>query len=525
MSKLILIDAFSIGYRGYSVNYSIGISMLYNALNTSGVECQVLKRPNEPREDYASWVRLIAHKIMMSNPRVVAISVRCDTFPMAMDLIEVLKKEYNSDLIIVLGGAHASICFESIMKASESVDYIIIGEGETTLPNLVKAIYNKDDVSKIKGIVYRDNKRIVHTAKAEYAELKDCNINQYKLILDNYSNERSWFPIEAGRGCQYNCSFCCTTKMWRRVFRLYNADTVANTLIHIYNIYNIRRFQFIHDNILSSKDVILFLDTLSQKLKPYPIKWECSARIDNISDENTKLLKKAKCCSIYFGFETGSPKMQKVYKKNLDLRMLDSKIAILNKYGMGFIASFILGHPDEGLEDISLTLSLAVRLRSEKNCQTIQLHNLSFINGSDIYDKYKNDLVFDGKHPDRVISVFDEPIYTKINKDIYSYYFSYSKYTDEINSVLGKSDQYAAIINKYSKSINYIQMIVGTDSIIEILDAYANYYVGRRRDAIEDYINGKKLSTEEARQVSNIIDFEELLHKRGAYQHKLVGGE
>ena len=68
-------------------------------------------------------------------------------------------------------------------------------------------------------------------------------------------------------------------------------------------------------------------------------------------------------------------------------------------------------------------------------------------------------------------------------------------------------------------------MIVGTDSIIEILDAYANYYVGRRRDAIEDYINGKKLSTEEARQVSNIIDFEELLHKRGAYQHKLIGGE
>lgn len=517
MNGLILVDAFTIGYKCYSVNYSVGVSILYDALNDAKIQCNVLKRPTEQTDDYASWVRLIAQKIMINNPKIVAISARCDTFPFTMDLIELLKTEYNSNLNIILGGPHASICYKSIMQSSDFVDYIIVGEGEKVLPDLVNAIYDGLDVLKISGVVFHDGDYgIIYTGEAKYKCLGNSDIKQYKLILDNYVDERSWFPIEIGRGCQYNCTFCCTTKMWRQKFRLYNAYSIINTLINIYSKYDICRFQFIHDNILSSEEAIPFLTLLSEKFEKYPIQWECSARIDNITEQKVKLLKRAKCCSIYFGFETASSKMQKIYRKNIDLNSVKSKVEILKKYDMGFVASFIIGHPDESIDDISLTLSLAVLLRCQKNCYVIQLHRLSFINGSDIYNQYKEDLKFDGNYPEQKISELNKPIYTNMGyKEIYSYYYNYSKYSDDIENVLNNTDIYVKIINKYSKSIDYIQKAVGSNLIISILDAYVNYLTLNRRDFINEFLISKNLNGEFIQKVNNIINFENLI-----YTHK-----
>ena len=120
------------------------------------------------------------------------------------------------------------------------------------------------------------------------------------------------------------------------------------------------------------------------------IKWGCSSRIDTIDDELLNIMSRAGCNTIFFGVESGSQRMQKILKKNLDLNIMDKLIASLKKYNIEPIFSFIYGFPREKPADIEMTLDLyykiyeAYRNNFFKRKAFIQLHKLMFLPGTDI---------------------------------------------------------------------------------------------------------------------------------------------
>jgi radical SAM superfamily enzyme YgiQ (UPF0313 family) len=111
----------------------------------------------------------------------------------------------NQGIITVAGGQH--FVEETIPEAlSSSIDYIVLGEGEETIRELLQAIESNQDISKIKGIAYLENGKPVFTAKRE--PLADFD----KLPLPDFSLVRyariKLYPVERIRGCGMNCEFC-----------------------------------------------------------------------------------------------------------------------------------------------------------------------------------------------------------------------------------------------------------------------------------------------------------------------------
>ncbi len=120
----------------------------------------------------------------------------------------------KTDSIFIAGGPHPSALPEEILSF---FDYVVIGEGEETLPELIETLMMGKDVSSVKGIAFMDNGNVIFTEKRDAVD------------LDRYppfdSHMRS--SIEISRGCPFNCSYCQTPQLFGHCMRHRSIDVIA----------------------------------------------------------------------------------------------------------------------------------------------------------------------------------------------------------------------------------------------------------------------------------------------------------
>jgi radical SAM superfamily enzyme YgiQ (UPF0313 family) len=107
----------------------------------------------------------------------------------------------------------------------------------------------------------------------------------------------------------------------------------------------------------------------------------------------------AGCTGIFFGIETGSPRMQKIIRKKLSLQQVKTVINETHSLGMHVTTSFIIGFPQEQKEDLSNTINMARELIS-MGVNAVQVYLLSPLPGSELYRTFGNTLQHDGQWSD-----------------------------------------------------------------------------------------------------------------------------
>ncbi len=131
---------------------------------------------------------------------IVAYSVMSTQTHRVQHEVSVLRQEYGKQLILVGGGPHASARPRDLLNWG--FDYVIIGEGERTFPDLVHRLVTRDDPAGIEGVV--------SNIRENYPRPKDLS----QIKLDNYPpfaiEMNVVGPIEVTRGCPFSCKFCCT---------------------------------------------------------------------------------------------------------------------------------------------------------------------------------------------------------------------------------------------------------------------------------------------------------------------------
>ncbi len=117
--------------------------------------------------------------------------------------------------IFIAGGPHPSACPEETLR---HFDFVVIGEGEETLPELVNVLQNKGDISSVKGIAYKEKNSIVITEKRE-----NIDLNKYPPF-DPYVMHSS---IEITRGCPFFCAYCSTPQLFGHNMRHRSIDAIS----------------------------------------------------------------------------------------------------------------------------------------------------------------------------------------------------------------------------------------------------------------------------------------------------------
>ncbi len=272
-----------------------------------------------------------------------------------LELVRYLRKKYPKTPII-LGGNEATINYDIYLK--NGADYIVMGEGEEALLDLVKSIEKGRKPLRVNGIAFYNKGRLVLNNKKYIERLDNLPFPaRDKLPLKNYwKAKRSHGPVTkkftsiiTSRGCPYNCSFCSSSLFWSRMWRKRSIESVLNEIGQCVKEFGITEFEFEDDNLTldTKRAKELFRGIIKQGLK---ISWTTpnGVRSDHVDDEMLELMKKSGCMHLTFAPESGSKRILKeVYNKSIDIDRITALVKKCNSIGIRTACFFVVGTPVE----------------------------------------------------------------------------------------------------------------------------------------------------------------------------------
>src|SRR4030043_202948 len=285
-----------------------------------------------------------------------------------VDALRVLKlaKDINPAIVTVIGNVHPTFCYEEILREHHTyVDFIVRGEGEETMVELLNALSTNGDISKVKGIAYRDNGEIIITSPRGFIkdldilpmawDLIDWPIYTYKPMDDSVLA-----IVSSSRGCTQQCSFCSQQLFWQRQWRGRSAENFVNELEFLRDIYRVNVVMISDETpTLSRKRWEKILDLKIERRLDTKLLLE--TRVNDILRDEDIMWKynEANVDHIYVGVESTSQTTLDIFKKNIKAEESKRALEIINEYDIVSETSFVLGMPDDTKESIRNAVELA----------------------------------------------------------------------------------------------------------------------------------------------------------------------
>jgi anaerobic magnesium-protoporphyrin IX monomethyl ester cyclase len=304
-----------------------------------------------------------------------------------------LVKEVYPDVPVIWGGIHPSLLPEQTL-ANPLVDIMVVGEGEATFEELVKALETRTPLSRVKGICYQENGKVYRTETRAFVDLNEQPPLSYHLVnMDHYRRRlfgRDHISFNSSRGCTYRCSFCWDPVMHKRRWRAMEADTVLDHLNRIVKDYGLRGFLFTDDHFFIDMDrayrileaiVRVGLDISISKLQ---IRADTLCRMKK---DFFELLVRAGVKRVSVGVESGSQAMLDLIKKDLSVEDVIEANRKLIPYPIVPVFLFMMGLPTETPEQFAKSIRLAIRLTDE-NPKAVKTFNIyTPYPGTKLYDR------------------------------------------------------------------------------------------------------------------------------------------
>lgn len=280
-----------------------------------------------------------------------------------------LIKKIMPETKVVLGGTHVHL-FPHETKNLEGVDFAFMGEAELSLVEFLKNLKNPAYYHKIPGLIYRntegkiiknDFEPLDNLDELPFPERKLLNIKRYNSLLSKASLSTT---IISSRGCPFRCAFCDRPlSPITSHFRFRGTKNVVDEICECVEL-GIKDFLFYDDTFTVNRERVLDFceEIIKQKLE---IRWDIRTRVDIVDEEMLKILKKAGCVAIHYGVESGSDKILKVIRKGFTVKKVREIFKLTKKLKIETLAYFMIGLPEENLEDIQNTLDLAKELKPD----------------------------------------------------------------------------------------------------------------------------------------------------------------
>lgn len=374
--KLLLIDPPFKSFAGiFSLYFPLGLTYIAGAVKKAGHDCKILDMDaaegkegslnfTKEYESYTTYVtalndinhptwQLMKQLILDQKPDVIGITALTTKFGSVIQTARFCK-EILPNIPIIVGGAHASTMPQLTMEVPE-VDYVLRSESDESMPELIEAIQNNGDMSKIGSLSWKRNGHIIHNADRELVESLDSLALPDRSALlnpEHYSSE-DMGVILTSRGCPFQCSYCF--HMWDRKVRYRSIASVIEEIEEVHRLYGTTQFSIKDDSFTVKRNHVLKLCEAFKKL-PFNISFNCTTRVDILDEELLIAMKSAGCAQISLGIESGSAKILKLTDKGTTHKQILKAAKLLNKHRLFWTGYFMIGLPTETEEDIIKTI-------------------------------------------------------------------------------------------------------------------------------------------------------------------------
>lgn len=313
----------------------------------------------------------------------ICFGVTSMTGPQILHALEGCKlvKERYPDVPVIWGGIHASLLPERTLE-NPYADIIVVGEGEETLLELVKALESGSPLSNVSGICYKENGKIHHTGLRPFVNLDEQPPLSYHLVnMDHYRRRlfgQDHISFNSSRGCTFRCSFCWDPVMHKRKWRAMSPETVLDQLKRIIRDYDIRGFLFTDDNFFIDMERAhgilerIVRADLKISISKLQIRADAICRLDK---EFLQLMVRAGVKRFSVGIESGSQRILDLIKKDCSVEEIIEANRKLIPYPIVPVFLFMMGLPTETPEEFAQSVRLAIQLTDE-NPRAVKTFNI-----------------------------------------------------------------------------------------------------------------------------------------------------
>lgn len=382
---------------GDAYQFPLGLPYVSAALKKAGVEVITLnlnQKEGTVKELLIKYIEQNDIKIIMTG------GLSFQYWPLYQILETV--KNYNKELLTVVGGGIITSDPPAAMEALHYADIGVVGEGEITVVELMKGINEKCAIEKINGLILAGNfadGKFTHfmpnefkmTVPREAIENLDelawpdfdgfdfAETMDYSAGISGLNSTRTIYML-ASRSCPYLCSFCFHTV--GRKYRQRSLDSFFAELEHYVEHYKIN-FVCIADELLSYNNERI--KEFCERIKKYNIGWWAQFRVDSLEPWLIPLLKDSGCQVMSFGLESADNRVLKSMGKHITIEQTDATLKKVQEAGMPFEGAFIFGDTAETYETAQNTLDYWLKHPEYR----INLNTITVFPGCPLYQHAK----------------------------------------------------------------------------------------------------------------------------------------
>ncbi len=353
-------------------------------LERDGFECLLVDGVAEriPEDEYI-------RRAVEFRPGVTVLEVSTASFETDLRQAQRIKDVCPSTRIVFCG-IHVDMYRKEFLLEQPLVDYVIKGEYDFVVCELIKAIANGNGLSRIPNLLYRsETGEACETERGENIEDLDSIPwpARHFLPMMNYWDLPGGIPapslqIWTSRGCPFKCIFCAWPQIMygNNKFRTRDPIDVVDEIEAMVKRYGFRSFYIDDDTFNIGKKRIL---TLCGEIKKRDLNlpWAAMCRADTSDRETLVAMKEAGLMAVKYGVESGSQELVDASGKNLNLDKVEETVRITRELGINQHLTFSFGLPGETWETVRQTIDLAKRL----NPETVQFSIMTPFPGSTFY--------------------------------------------------------------------------------------------------------------------------------------------
>lgn len=337
----------------------LGIAYINGALRTAGLDVDGINMMFVDGDPFEA----LYNKIVNEKFDVVLCGGLSAEYPILKRVFDIARSA-NPDIITIGGGGGFSAS-PLLFSRLTGVDYAVIGEGEITDVELVKALEQESDVCRVRGIVYRDAFGYHQTLPREpIRDLDSIPFPSYEgLSMDSYlshqqvdgwynyftyySDEPRMMPMLMSRSCPYMCNFC-----FHPIGRGYRARSLDNFFEELdiwIEKYQINGIALVDECFSMNPDTVT---EFSHRIKPYHIAWACQMRAEIYNHEMMGAMKESGCIGACFGIESMSQSVLDNMQKYLRQDTIENALQISYDCGVGASGNLIFGAETETFDTV-----------------------------------------------------------------------------------------------------------------------------------------------------------------------------
>src|SRR5271157_236285 len=362
----------------------LGLAMIAAVLRKAGHDVHVIDATAERMN-----IHEVEKRVAAIEPSIIGITSNIAVSRKAIITARWLKARFKTTRII-FGGPFATIEY-NVLLSKKCCDFVVLGEGETTIVDLIDALQNDNPISAIQGIAYVDetsNAVLVTQPGVFIEDLDSLPFPAWDLFPTprKYffaTRGRNFYPLMTSRGCPYGC-INCTQIIHGYKLRYRSIENIIEEIRFIHDKFNMNELFIIDDNFNFDVDrAEKICDAIIGLDFKFHIKFSNGLRADKITPRLVWKLKRAGTYEVALGIESGNQEILDKIGKNLDLNSVRRAITLLKKENIMVDGFFMVGLPFENIHSFIQTKHFAL----ESGIDSASFFKVVPFRGTKLYDE------------------------------------------------------------------------------------------------------------------------------------------